>query len=653
MKPKNIVIACQGGGAHDAYAAGALQTLLPKLQKEESRLVGISGTSGGAICALLAWYGLLQGGPELAREKLAQFWQSNCAQLPGEMLWNDSSIRAQGTVRQEILYSPYEWPLKASVMMLTEVWPSFAKMLGTNNHWMRADYFKLDELISQHVNFELIAALGEFLQIPFDIQRWLDTDLQASLCRRLPTPLSHLTQTKEHLENRIRNALTMPVKLMELMDAHNFEANAPLRLVFENWKTPELNKFEAPSLAGLSDQIKYLMQDIPQLLIGATDIGSGEFTAFSSERSATGGGISLPAVLASAALPWLFEAVPVEWESEDGSLTTRRYWDGLFSQNPPIRNFISNLVCKARKPEEIWVLQINPGVYDTNELSRDIWDRRNELAGNLSLNQEISFIKSINKRNAIAQTSDTKNQGKLDTEGEGRKDKHIQVHRIILDGTHLEQVLANQQLSLLPSKKLGALSKFDRNLKLKDALVTHGNEQAEKFLTLRRIIASICNDLHSPAYEMSPEQLGESNAALAMLQSITDPAAQSCTRLIANEICLPALTKIDKTTGQPQTPADATVYWHTHGTTEEGLEVRVEGASEFIVVKNGSDQVHVRDIRITGIKTLKTPAMPGSKAAPTKIKPPATGKVVSIERRMNSIPVPTERRSRYPSQGAL
>lgn len=649
MKPKNIVIACQGGGAHAAYAAGALQTLLPKLQKEESRLVGISGTSGGAICALLAWYGLLQGGPELAREKLAQFWQSNCAQLPGEMLWNDSSIRAQGTVRQEILYSPYEWPLKASVVMLTEVWPSFAKMLGSNNPWMRADYFKLDELISSHVNFELIATLGEFLQMPLDIQHWLDTDLHASLCRRLASPLQHLTQTKEHLENKIRNALTMPAKLMELMDAHNFEADAPLRLVFENWKTPELKKFEAPLLAQISDQIKHLMLDIPQLLIGATDVGNGEFTAFSSEKSASEGGISLPAVLASAALPWLFEAVPIEWASEDGSMTTHKYWDGLFSQNPPIRNFISGLVCDTKKPDEFWVLQINPGVYDINELSHDVWDRRNELAGNLSLNQEISFIKSINKRCAITQTVETKDAAGA----EEKEDKHIQVHRIILDSAHLEQVLASQRFSLSQGKQLGAFSKFDRDLKLKDVLITHGQEQAEKFLTMRRFIPEICNDLHSPAYEMPPEQRGESEAALTMLKAITDPKGQSCTRLITDEICLPALAKTDTTTEQSQTAADATVYWHTHGVTEDGLQVRVEGASEFIVVKNGSDQVHVRDIRITDIETLTIPAMSVAKPAPTIIKPPPTGKVVPIERRMHSIPVPTERRSRYSSQGAL
>jgi predicted acylesterase/phospholipase RssA len=72
MSIKNIAIACQGGGSHAAYAAGALPALLPKFgngelaRSHERRkaleegadevlnLSGISGTSGGAISALLA-----------------------------------------------------------------------------------------------------------------------------------------------------------------------------------------------------------------------------------------------------------------------------------------------------------------------------------------------------------------------------------------------------------------------------------------------------------------------------------------------------------------------------------------------------------------------------------------------------------------------
>jgi NTE family protein len=68
---------------------------------------------------------------------------------------------------------------------------------------------------------------------------------------------------------------------------------------------------------------------------------SGEVKVFSSARRE----ITLDAVLASAAVPNLFRAVPIE-----GSL----YWDGLFSQNPPVREL------PDAQPDEIWVVQVNP-----------------------------------------------------------------------------------------------------------------------------------------------------------------------------------------------------------------------------------------------------------------------------------------------------
>jgi NTE family protein len=51
-----------------------------------------------------------------------------------------------------------------------------------------------------------------------------------------------------------------------------------------------------------------------------------------------------------------------------------------------------------RKPDELWVIQINPQVREETPKSLvDIADRRNELAGNISLNQELRFIRWINQ----------------------------------------------------------------------------------------------------------------------------------------------------------------------------------------------------------------------------------------------------------------
>lgn len=64
QKRRGIAIACQGGGAQAAYAAGAAGVLLERLlaagpDDEPLRWLGISGTSGGALSALVAWYGAL------------------------------------------------------------------------------------------------------------------------------------------------------------------------------------------------------------------------------------------------------------------------------------------------------------------------------------------------------------------------------------------------------------------------------------------------------------------------------------------------------------------------------------------------------------------------------------------------------------------
>jgi len=60
-KTKRVAIACQGGGSHTAFTAGALKKILEK-GHERHDFVAFSGTSGGAVCALLAWYALLEYG---------------------------------------------------------------------------------------------------------------------------------------------------------------------------------------------------------------------------------------------------------------------------------------------------------------------------------------------------------------------------------------------------------------------------------------------------------------------------------------------------------------------------------------------------------------------------------------------------------------
>ncbi len=260
MVVKRIAIACQGGGSHTAFTAGVLRTLLRDLDAGY-RIVGLSGTSGGAICALLAWYGLLRGDRKLVIELLQTFWSGNMASLPTDALANlalVSTSRLRGSIA------------------LPEISPYFFPETGR---------FQLKRLLEQ---------LVPFAELP---------------------------------------ALVRP--------------------------------------------------DSPGLLIGAVEVRSGLFTVFREPR------LRVEHILASAAVPNLFRAMHIDGEV---------YWDGLFSQNPPVREFLREVEDASDKPDEIWIVQINPQAIAAEPVRvQEIEDRRNELAGNLSLNQEIAFIERVNE----------------------------------------------------------------------------------------------------------------------------------------------------------------------------------------------------------------------------------------------------------------
>jgi NTE family protein len=66
--------------------------VLKRILKEENKefeIVGLSGTSGGAICALLAWYGLLKNDKKLSIEKLDGFWRDNSASSLWDSIVNE------------------------------------------------------------------------------------------------------------------------------------------------------------------------------------------------------------------------------------------------------------------------------------------------------------------------------------------------------------------------------------------------------------------------------------------------------------------------------------------------------------------------------------------------------------------------------------
>lgn len=66
-----VSLALQGGGAHGAFTGGVLDRLL---EEGRLRIEGVTGTSAGAVNAVLLAHGLLQGSNEAARQALAEFW---------------------------------------------------------------------------------------------------------------------------------------------------------------------------------------------------------------------------------------------------------------------------------------------------------------------------------------------------------------------------------------------------------------------------------------------------------------------------------------------------------------------------------------------------------------------------------------------------
>jgi NTE family protein len=78
---KRINLALQGGGAHGAFTWGVLEHLL---SEERLEIEGISGTSAGAMNAVMLADGLLRGGRDEAQKRLADFWRavSSSGNLP-------------------------------------------------------------------------------------------------------------------------------------------------------------------------------------------------------------------------------------------------------------------------------------------------------------------------------------------------------------------------------------------------------------------------------------------------------------------------------------------------------------------------------------------------------------------------------------------
>jgi NTE family protein len=109
------------------------------------------------------------------------------------------------------------------------------------------------------------------------------------------------------------------------------------------------------------------------VFVTATNVRTGRARVF---RNAD---LGVEALLASACLPQLFQAVEIDGEA---------YWDGGFTGNPALYPLLT-----SRQAPDILVVQINPIVRaDLPRTARDIMNRVNEISFNSSLVKELRAI---------------------------------------------------------------------------------------------------------------------------------------------------------------------------------------------------------------------------------------------------------------------
>jgi NTE family protein len=316
--PKKIVVGCQGGGVHAAFAVGVLTEILGNVdrqgkQKDEERrfeLVGLSGTSAGALCALMTWYGLAPkngnpGSPQEAIRTLNDFWWDFLAETCAENVLNF------------VTYKTF-WAEQIEIPVLGV---SSGQIFGKLNPY--GAIFKLAD---------------DFLPVLGVRKRYFD--LIKLLNDSCPALKSNSIEWKD-VNTRVLIGASEVI--------NGFES------VFDS----DVNK------GTKSRKVTYWRQRLP---------------------------LSLDGVAASGTLPIFREAQHVERGGY--------YWDGLYSQNPPVREFFARESDPGADeiPDEVWIVRINPQQWPhVPKTNADIQDRENELMGNLSLHKELDFILKVNE----------------------------------------------------------------------------------------------------------------------------------------------------------------------------------------------------------------------------------------------------------------
>lgn len=138
-------------------------------------------------------------------------------------------------------------------------------------------------------------------------------------------------------------------------------------------------------LLGRLDWDAVTSDDGPELHICATNVRTGKIRVF------TGNDIAPKAILASACLPTMFDAVRIY---DDKTKREEAYWDGGYTGNPALYPLYLNHL-----PDDILIVNINP--LEREDVPSDgpsIQNRINEISFNSSLLREmraINFVKRL------------------------------------------------------------------------------------------------------------------------------------------------------------------------------------------------------------------------------------------------------------------
>lgn len=294
-KPKRINLALQGGGAHGAFTWGVLDWLL-----EDSRfqIDGLTGTSAGAMNAVVLASGLEKDGLDGARESLHDFWYA---------------------VSKQAFLSPIQ---RSPIDVAMGKWS--------------LDYSP------SYLAFDLLSRFAS----PYEFN-----------------PLN---------VNPLRDVVD------EIVDFDRVHHCSKLKL-----------------------------------FVAATNVFTGKIRVFSEKD------VTLDAVMASACLPHLFQAVEIDGEP---------YWDGGYMGNPPLYPLFH-----GTGTSDVVLIQINPlERRETPRTAREILNRLNEITFNSTLLRELRAIDFV---------------GRLVEDGKLSKDEYMKVHVHRIAGDELKPLQASSKVN--------------------------------------------------------------------------------------------------------------------------------------------------------------------------------------------------------------